>query len=141
MQNRISNQFGRLLLSQEKQLRREYAKQQIYGTILSLDAICDSGDIGESTWMQDMHQNIDADILWSDIKADFCKVLTPNQLSVFNECLIAGKSQTAYAAMHGISIPMHRLRTGRYSPGGGFTEQCRQLLLSHTDRRPHHFQK
>lgn len=102
----ISIEVMRLLLSQEKQMRREYAKQQVHGTILSLDAICDSGDIDESAWMQDMNQNIDADILWADIKADFCKTLTEKQLSIFNECLIEGKSQTAYAAMHDISVSM-----------------------------------
>ncbi len=102
----IDIEVMRLLLSQEKQMRREYAKQQIEGTILSLNAICDNGNMDEASWMVDVHQHIDSDILWADIKSDFCKTLTDHQRSVFNECLIEGKSQTAYAKAHGISIPM-----------------------------------
>ena len=37
----ISLEVMRLLLSQEKQMRREYAKQQNEGPTLSLDFICD----------------------------------------------------------------------------------------------------
>ena len=96
----------RLLLSQEKQMRREFAKKKKIGTVLSLDAICDSGDVDEASWLNDPQQNIEFDLFWEDLKDDFCKTLTDNQLSIFSECLIDGKSQTAYAAEHGISVPM-----------------------------------
>lgn len=36
----------------------------------------------------------------------FRQLLTPAQLSVFNECLIEGKSQAEYAAIHGVSVSM-----------------------------------
>ena len=105
-ESEISIEVMRFLLSQEKKLRREYAKQKIYGRILSLDAICHGGEMDEAAWMQDTQQDIESNVLWADIKKDFCTMLTDNQLSVFNECLIGGESQTAYAAMHGISAPM-----------------------------------
>ena len=41
----VSLEVMRLLLSQEKQMRREYAKQQTIGPILSLDAIRDGGSM------------------------------------------------------------------------------------------------
>ena len=37
----------RLLLSQEKQMRREYAKRKTVGTVLSLEAICDEEDVDD----------------------------------------------------------------------------------------------
>ena len=102
----VSLEVMRFLLSQEKQLRREYARQQIHGTILSLDAICHDGEMSESVWLIDANQNVDAEVLWADIKTEFCKTLTANQALIFNECLIGGESQTAYAAAHGVSVPM-----------------------------------
>ena len=93
----------RLLLSQEKQMRREYAKRKTVGTVLSLEAICDEEDVGEASWLIDAEQKIETDILLEDLKDDFCKTLTDNQLSIFNECLINGKSQVAYAAEHGVT--------------------------------------
>ncbi len=102
----ISLKVMRLLLNQEKQMRREYAKRKSIGTVLSLDAICDGGDVDEAAWLQDKKQNVDMDILWSDLKDDFGKTLTDKQLSIFNECLIEGMSQTAYAAAHGVTFQM-----------------------------------
>lgn len=93
----ISLEVMRLLLSQEKQMRREYAKQQNEAPTLSLDFICDSGDVDEAAWLADSKQDINADTLWAEEKAALCNTLTVNQLSIFNECLIGGKSQTAYA--------------------------------------------
>ena len=99
----ISLKVMRLLLSQEKQMRREYAKRKNFGTVLSLEAICDEEDVGEASWLLDAEQKIETDILMEDLKDDFCKTLTDNQLSIFNECLINGKSQVAYAAEHGVT--------------------------------------
>lgn len=87
-------------------MRREYAKQQNEAPTLSLDFICDSGDVDEAAWLADSKQDINADTLWAEEKAALCNTLTVNQLSIFNECLIGGKSQTAYAADHGISVAM-----------------------------------
>lgn len=44
----ISLKVMRLLLNQEKQMRREFAKKKKIGTVLSLDAICNSGEVNES---------------------------------------------------------------------------------------------
>ena len=43
----VSLEVMRLLLRQEKQMRREYAKQQTIGPVLSLDAIHDGGSMDE----------------------------------------------------------------------------------------------
>ena len=102
----VSLEVMRLLLSQEKQIRREYAKQQTLGPVLSLDAIRDSGDIDESAWLLDTRKSIDSEVLTAELTDTFCKTLTDSQRSIFRECLIEGKSQTAYAAEHGISVPM-----------------------------------
>ena len=120
----ISLEVMRLLLSQEKQMRREYAKQQNEGPTLSLDFICDSGDVDESAWLADSKQDINADTLWAEEKAALCNTLTVNQLSIFNECLIGGKSQTAYAADHGISVAMvsKQIRTIREKAKKYFSE-------------------
>ena len=99
----ITLEVMRLLLSQEKQMRREYAKRKTVGTVLSLEAICDEEDVNEASWLLDAEQKIETDILMEDLKDDFCKTLTDNQLSIFNECLINGKSQVAYAAEHGVT--------------------------------------
>jgi len=102
----VSLEVMRLLLSQEKQMRREYAKQQTIGPILSLDAIRDGGSMDESAWLLDTRQRIDSEVLTAELTDAFCKTLTDSQRSIFRECLIEGKSQTAYAAEHGISVPM-----------------------------------
>ena len=102
----VSLEEMRLLLRQEKQMRREYAKQQPLGPVLSLDAIRDGGSMDESAWLLDTRQHIDSEVLTAELTDAFCKMLTDSQRSIFTECLIEGKSQTAYAAEHGISVPM-----------------------------------
>ena len=102
----VSLEVMRLLLSQEKQMRREYAKQQTIGPVLSFDAIRDGGSMDESAWLLDTRQRIDSEVLTAELTDAFCKMLTDSQRSIFTECLIEGKSQTAYAAEHGISVPM-----------------------------------
>ena len=102
----VSLEVMRLLLRQEKQMRREYAKQQTIGPVLSLDAIRDGGSMDESAWLLDTRQHIDSGVLTAELTDAFCKMLTDSQRSIFTECLIEGKSQTAYAAEHGISVPM-----------------------------------
>lgn len=99
----VSLEVMRLLLSQEKQMRREYAKQQTIGPVLSLDAIRDGGSMDESAWLLDMRQRIDSEVLTAELRDAFCKTLTESQRSIFRECLIEGKSQSVYAAEHGMA--------------------------------------
>lgn len=101
----VSLEVMRLLLRQEKQMRREYKKRQNIGTLLSLDAICNRGDMNESVWLMDTRQSIDSDLLTAELVDAFCKTLTDNQRSIFWDCLVEGKSQSAYAAEHAISVP------------------------------------
>lgn len=99
----VSLEVMRLLLRQEKQMRREYAKQQTIGPVLSLDAIRDGGSMDESAWLLDTRQRIDSEVLTAELTDAFCKTLTDSQRSIFRECLIEGKSQSAYAAEHGMT--------------------------------------
>ena len=69
----VSLEVMRLLLSQEKQMRRAYAKQQNIGPILSLDAICDGESMNESAWMLDTRQSIDSEVLTAELRNAFCE--------------------------------------------------------------------
>ena len=100
----VSLEVMRLLLSQEKQIRREYAKQQTLGPVLSLDAIRDGGSMDEAAWMWDMRQRIDSEVLTAELTDAFCKTLTDSQRSIFTECLIEGKSQSAYVIHYHANI-------------------------------------
>jgi len=94
----VSLEVMRLLLRQEKQMRRE-----TIGPVLSLDAIRDGGSMDESAWLLDVRQRIDSEVLTAELTDAFCKTLTDSQRSIFRECLIEGKSQSAYAAEHGMT--------------------------------------
>ena len=100
----VSLEVMRLLLRQEKQMRREYAKQQTIGPVLSLDAIRDGGSMDESAWLLDMRQRIDSEVLTAELTDAFCKTLTDSQRSIFTECLIEGKSQSAYVIHYHANI-------------------------------------
>ena len=71
----VSLEVMRLLLSQEKQMRREYAKQQTIGPVLSLDAIRDGGSMDEAAWLLDTRQRIDSEVLTAELTDAFCKTL------------------------------------------------------------------
>ena len=111
----VSLEVMRLLLRQEKQMRREYAKQQTIGPVLSLDAIRDGGGMDESAWLLDTRQRIDSEVLTAELTDAFCKTLTDSQRSIFRECLIEGKARlrmlrsTASASLWS---------TSRFAPSG-----------------------
>ncbi len=92
----------RVLLSQEKQMRREYARQQADGTILSLDAICDSGETDESAWMIDSDTDTESEVIAKSTYSDFAKMLTPHQAEIFNSCMVGELSIREYARLHGV---------------------------------------
>ena len=54
-------------------MRREYTKQQTIGPVLSLDAIRDSESMDESSWLLDMRQRIDSEVLTAELIDTFCK--------------------------------------------------------------------
>ena len=67
----VSLEVMRLLLRQEKQMRREYAKQQTIGPVLSLDAIRDGGSMDEAAWLLDVRQRIDSEVLTAELTDTF----------------------------------------------------------------------
>ena len=77
----------RLLLRQEKQMRREYTKQQTIGPVLSLDAIRDGGSMDEAAWMLDTRQRIDSEVLTAELTDAFCKTLTDSQMETLQETI------------------------------------------------------
>lgn len=99
----ISLEVMRLLLSQEKQMRREYERQQNSGTILSLDTVYDSGDLGEPEWLVDKTQDVENESVMSIVQDEFYKDLTPRQKDIFNMCMVNEIPIRKYAREHGIS--------------------------------------
>ena len=73
------------------------------GSELSYDACAVEDE--ESTWLQDendMEKRIFTKFQLEELQAS----LTPAQLSVFEECVIGGKSHTKYAEDHSVSISL-----------------------------------
>lgn len=98
----ISIEVMRCLRAEEKRLYREIEASQKRGSTLSLDFLYDEEKEG---WFSD--RGFGASEMEKALTEEaFRQLLTPTQLSVFNECIIEGKSQTAYAAIHGVSVPM-----------------------------------
>lgn len=98
----ISIEVMRCLRAEEKRIYREIKAYQKRGAMLSLEFLYDEEKEG---WLTDYGTGA-GEIEKALTEEAFRQLLTPAQLSVFNECLIGGKSQTAYAAIHGISVPM-----------------------------------
>ncbi len=98
----ISIEVMRCLRAEEKRIYREIKAYQKRGAMLSLEFLYDEEKEG---WLTDYGTGA-GEMEKALTEEAFRQLLTPAQLSVFNECLIGGKSQTAYAAIHSISVPM-----------------------------------
>ncbi len=99
----VSREVLRVLRAEEQRLRDEIHKEMENGGMLHLELLPDD-DTGES-WLTDTY-DFESELIIEVEKREFCKLLTPKQLSVFNECLMEGKSLTQYASEHSISIPL-----------------------------------
>lgn len=98
----ISIEIMRCLRTEEKRIYREIEASQKCGAMLSLEFLHDEEKEG---WLSDY--GIGASEMESVLTEEaFRQLLTPVQLSVFDECLIRGESQKAYAAAHGITFQM-----------------------------------
>lgn len=98
----ISIEIMRCLRAEEKRIYREIEASRKRGPMLSLEFLYDEEKNG---WLSDF--GVGASEMENTLTEEaFRQLLTPAQLSVFDECLIGGESQTAYAAIHGISVPM-----------------------------------
>lgn len=98
----VSHGVMKFLRCEEKRMRREVeAAQGRGGPDLRLDTLTD-GEAGES-WLRTSICFEDGVIARQDIK-EFRRLLTPVQRSVFDECFVAGKSRTEYAAAHGLAV-------------------------------------
>ena len=99
----FGGQYNQLIA---RRVRENNVYCEVHPYDMSLDAIRDGGSMDEAAWLWDTRQRIDSEVLTAELTDAFCKTLTDSQRSIFRECLIEGKSQTAYAAEHGISVPM-----------------------------------
>lgn len=95
----ISIEIMRCLRAEEKRIYREIEDSWNRGAMLSLKFLYDEEKNG---WLSDY--GIGASEMENALTEEaFRRLLTPAQLSVFDECLINGKSQVAYAAEHGVT--------------------------------------
>lgn len=95
----ISVEIMRCLRAEEKRIYREIEASRKRGAMLSLEFLYDEEKDG---WLSDC--GIGASEMENTLTEEALRrLLTPAQLSVFNECLIGGKSQSAYAAEHGVT--------------------------------------
>lgn len=95
----ISIEIMRCLRAEEKRIYREIEDSRKRGAMLSLEFLYDEEKSG---WLSDY--GIGASEMENALTEEaFRRLLTPAQLSVFDECLINGKSQVAYAAEHGVT--------------------------------------
>ena len=99
----VSQDVMRYLMSQEKQMRRAYLKQQDEGELLSLNTLIYDMDISDSRWFADNTQTVETDIIFEEMAVDFADTLTPLQRSVFYECMLSGKKFVDYASEHDIN--------------------------------------
>ena len=93
----VSQEVMTLLWNEEKRMRREYLQANTQGgTPLSYDAV----PIDESSiWLMDP-TNTEDNILFNLYLKEFRLLLTPVQLSVLDDCLLAGVSIREYAKLN-----------------------------------------
>lgn len=95
----ISLEVMRLLLSQEKQMRRELRAMPESGSVLSLDV--PHNDEFTSFYF-DNNRGV-SDMETQVALSEFRLLLTEKQREVFESCLIDGMSATEYASLHGVA--------------------------------------
>jgi len=96
----VSYEVMKFLRKEEKQLRRSIADQPVSGSVLSLDI---PHDDEKSSWLEDHGEQMRNMQTAAEI-AEFRASLTPKQRSVFDECIVIGKSVAEYGKEHGVSI-------------------------------------
>lgn len=95
----ISHDVMKFLRSEEKKIKRDLIDILETGTVLSLDY---SHNDEFDSWFQDDLLRV-SDMETPVLEKEFTALLTPAQTSVYEECLLHGKSVKEYADDHGIS--------------------------------------
>lgn len=98
----ISLGVRRYLMSLEKHMRRE-EMQKGFGTIMSMDTMICDDDMCDSIWLLDKTQDVEDDIIFEEMAAEFADILTPAQRSIFYNCMLGGKKFAEYASEHKLS--------------------------------------
>ncbi len=95
----ISHEVMRFLRSEEKRIYREITSVRDSGSTLSLDV---PHDEEMEYWLEDHGIGI-SEMEIPILEEEFRKLLTPLQLSVFDECLMGNVTLTDFAKNKGIS--------------------------------------
>ena len=95
----VSPEVMRFLRAEEKRVYREIEASQKRGTTLSLDV---PHDEEKEYWLEDNGMGV-SEMEMPILEEAFRKLLTPLQLSVFQECLLGKVSVTEYARKNGIT--------------------------------------
>ena len=96
----VSHEVMKFLRAEEKKLFREIKAIQKYGSTLSLDV--PKGEDKES-WFEDHGVGIN-EIETTISEKEFRASLTTDQLLVYEECLLGGKTEIQFAKEHDVSF-------------------------------------
>lgn len=98
----VSHKVMKFLRAKEKKMYREITAIKKDGSPLSLDI---PHNEEKEHWNGDYRAGVGEmeTILFEE---EFRKTLTPNQILIFDECLLGNMSETVFAAKHNISIPV-----------------------------------
>lgn len=94
----ISHDVMKFLRKEEKKCYRELAETAVRGTALSLDAP-NCGEPGD--WAEDPRADM-KETEFAVIEEEFRKALTPNQLAVYENCMLGSRGVREYAREKGI---------------------------------------
>lgn len=98
----ISLELMRYLMTEEKRMRREYAKNKEYGTVMSLDAFRFENELSEVGWLID-RSDFTLRIAFEMQEEALVSSLTYKQSDVYARCIKDGQLMSEYAEDHGIS--------------------------------------
>lgn len=99
-ESEISIEVMRVLLAQEKKMRRDMQKRMDAGGILSTDQITDDGTSEE--WLTDPY-DLEDDVTTRIMEDGFIKTLTAHQRKVYGYCIKEGMTPTMCARRIGVS--------------------------------------
>lgn len=102
-ESEISHDIMKVMLSEEKRIRREMHKK-IENGILSLDCLASLGDSIEPSWLIDEKQDVEESVCHSSIEIQFLSLLTDKQKDFYLNCMKQSLSLRKYAALKGIGL-------------------------------------
>ena len=102
----VERNVMRVLRAEEKKMRRSYINadtEENEASILSLDAICDSGEVGEAGWAVDSY-DMENEVQTNALEAELRNSLTALQLDLYISCVTGSMSLREYAKQNGVDF-------------------------------------